>query len=429
MAPQVCAKMKSRVRLSSDAFRVTTGADELCVGFRGARMADLYRLLGISRRADGTTIKATYYQLAKQYHPDANAGVEASERFREIHRAYETLSNPVARTEYDLERADERSRARRSFFVGAVAGVSMLVLMASMLPVLMHPVEPAPTSPTQVIAKVTKTDAEVASATSSKDMNCQDVIDADIAFRSIDGPPQSLPLVSCTAEPSLGVESRAQVLAYLEREQEELAYERAVPEPEPPRSSSMTTQSASLEPEPAIKPKPVSWTLLENAAAGFELKYPADVFAPKPGALEADDRLFVSQDGHAVLRVYANRSSSGTAPSKHRAALLAKRYAGASLDYAPQRETWFVLSGTLGQEMFYERVSFSCDRRSFHGWLITYPVLERQFYDAVVEEMHRTYRYGKAAGWRCGDAGPGLDGVRRRNAEPDKSEKASLLSP
>ena len=30
-----------------------------------------------------------------------------------------------------------------------------------------------------------------------------------------------------------------------------------------------------------------------------------------------------------------------------------------SLDYAPQRENWFVLSGTIGQEMFYERVSFS----------------------------------------------------------------------
>ena len=248
-------------------------------------MADLYRLLGISRRADGATIKATYYQLAKQYHPDANAGVEASQRFREVHSAYETLSNPIARAEYDLERAGTRSRARRSFFVGALAGVSTLVLMASMLPALVHLAEPAPTSRTQEIAKTPKADAEVAGAQSSimssKDMNCQDVIDADIAFRVIDGPPQSLPLVSCTAKPSPSVEPRAQVLAYLEREREEQAYERAVAEPEPPRSSSMTTQSASLEPEPAIKPKPVHWTLLENAGAGFELKYPADVFAPE----------------------------------------------------------------------------------------------------------------------------------------------------
>jgi len=390
-------------------------------------MADLYRLLGISRRANGATIKTTYYQLAKQYHPDANAGVEASERFRAIHGAYETLSNPVTRAEYDLERAGRRFRARRSFLVGLLAGVSTLVLMLSLLPALVQ----VPTSQTRVpktaVQMASSTSGALPSALSNKDMNCQDVIDADLAFRVIDGPPQSLPWVSCAAEPTPRVEPRTQVLAYLEPEREERAYERVVPEPDLPRTSSMTTQSASLE--LAVKPKPARWTLLENAGAGFELKYPADVFAPKPGGLEADDRLFVSEDGHAVLRVYANRSSPATAPSKYRASLLAKRYAGASLDYAPQRENWFVLSGTLGQEMFYERVSFSCDRRSFHGWLITYPVLERQFYDAVVEEMHRTYRHGKVAGWRCGEGGPAADGVRRLNAEPGKSKKANLLSP
>ena len=352
-----------------------------------------------------------------------------SARFREIQGAYETLSVPATRAAYDQQQAGQRSRARRSFFVGALAGLStlvlVLVLMLSMLPALVNRGEPVPTP----ITHATRTDAPVASTLSSKDMNCEEVIRADLAFRAVDGPPQSLPLVSCAAEAAPSVETRAQVLAYLERELEELAYERAVPEPDPPRTPSMTTQSASLEPEPAIKPKPAHWTLLENAGAGFELKYPADVFAPKAGALDADDRLFVSQDGHAVLRVYANRSSSGTAPSKYRASLLAKRYAGASLDYAPQRENWFVLSGTLGQEMFYERVSFSCNRRSFHGWLITYPAVERQFYDAVVEEMHRTYRYGKATGWRCGDAGPAVDGVRRLDAESGTSKKASVLSP
>ena len=102
-----------------------------------------------------------------------------------------------------------------------------------------------------------------------------------------------------------------------------------------------------------------------------------------------------------MLRVYADRGNAGTTPSKYRAALLARRYAGAALDYAPQRDHWFVLSGTLGAEMFYERVSFSCDRRSVHGWLLTYPVAERQFYDAIVEDMHRSYRYGRIAGWHC----------------------------
>ena len=84
------------------------------------------------------------------------------------------------------------------------------------------------------------------------------------------------------AEPSPSVEPRAQVLAYLEREREEQAYERAVPEPEPPRSSSMTTQSASLEPEPGRSSRSrCTGRFWRMPGAGFELKYPADVFAPK----------------------------------------------------------------------------------------------------------------------------------------------------
>ena len=153
---------------------------------------------------------------------------------------------------------------------------------------------------------------------------------------------------------------------------------------------------------------------IEHAVAGFELKYPADVFSARAGGADADDRLFVSQDQRALLRVYARRTRAPTSPVKYRAALLAGRYAGASLDYAPQREQWFVLSGTLGGEMFYERVSFSCDRRAFHAWLLTYPVAERVFYDAIVEDMHRSYRTGKADGWRCGAA---QDGGRKGDLE------------
>ena len=38
-----------------------------------------------------------------------------------------------------------------------------------------------------------------------------------------------------------------------------------------------------------------------------------------------------------------------------------ENYAGADIDYAPVRGKWFVLSGTMGEREFYERVSFTCD--------------------------------------------------------------------
>jgi hypothetical protein len=356
-------------------------------------MADLYRLLGLSRRADEAAIRAAYHRLAKQFHPDAGAHLQSDERIRDINRAYETLGNPVARAAYDLEEGGLRARARRRFWVGVLTGLSTFALTIGTLPLLVQrPHHPRPRAP---IAVVEQTEI----ATASREPACQDLVIIDLASRSGDTPPVDLPGSSCTAEvaPTLG--RHAELVAHLERE--ELAYERTIPEAEHAANSPLTTQSVARDPTPAIRPKPTRWAPLENAKAGFELKYPADVFSPKAGNRDADDRLFGSGDGHAVLRVYSDRGNAGTTPSKYRAALLARRYAGAVLDYAPQRDHWFVLSGTLGAEMFYERVSFSCDRRSLHGWLLTYPVAERQFYDAIVEDMHRSYRYGRIAGWHC----------------------------
>jgi molecular chaperone DnaJ len=63
---------------------------------------DLYELLGIARGATLIEIKRSYKRLARRYHPDINPGDNAAEaRFKEITRAYETLSDPERRLRYD----------------------------------------------------------------------------------------------------------------------------------------------------------------------------------------------------------------------------------------------------------------------------------------------------------------------------------------
>ncbi|MCX7606033.1 MAG: J domain-containing protein [Bacteroidia bacterium] len=67
------------------------------------RKKDYYAVLGVSRDADTETIKRSYRRLALQYHPDKNPGnKEAEERFKEISEAYEVLSDPDKRRQYDL---------------------------------------------------------------------------------------------------------------------------------------------------------------------------------------------------------------------------------------------------------------------------------------------------------------------------------------
>ncbi|MBX3102556.1 MAG: J domain-containing protein [Bacteroidetes bacterium] len=63
---------------------------------------DYYKVLGIPKDADADTIKQAYRRLARQYHPDVNPGDATAEaRFKDVNEAYEVLSNPETRQQYD----------------------------------------------------------------------------------------------------------------------------------------------------------------------------------------------------------------------------------------------------------------------------------------------------------------------------------------
>lgn len=65
-------------------------------------MADHYEVLGVSRDATPDEIKKAYRRLARELHPDVNPGAEASERFKRVTHAYDVLSDPKQRQQYDL---------------------------------------------------------------------------------------------------------------------------------------------------------------------------------------------------------------------------------------------------------------------------------------------------------------------------------------
>jgi DnaJ-class molecular chaperone len=63
---------------------------------------DYYKILGVSKGASADDIKKSYRKLARKYHPDVNPGNKASEtHFKEINEAYEVLSDPDKRKQYD----------------------------------------------------------------------------------------------------------------------------------------------------------------------------------------------------------------------------------------------------------------------------------------------------------------------------------------
>lgn len=62
---------------------------------------DYYEILGIAKTATANEIKSAYRKLALQYHPDRNKTKEGEEKFKEVTKAYEVLSDTKKRETYD----------------------------------------------------------------------------------------------------------------------------------------------------------------------------------------------------------------------------------------------------------------------------------------------------------------------------------------
>jgi curved DNA-binding protein CbpA len=426
-----------------------TGSSRDSSGLHGLS-TNLYRILGLRPGADGKKIKAAYRALVKQFHPDVSTDSRAEPRTKEINRAYETLGDPEARTVYDAALERRRAAARARNLKAVATGIAAFVLTLSLIPMVVLLKLHRPSHRWQIPEK-TALDETVLAGSGRAELRKRAVAEER---QSISLPPpgmgSSIPSEQAAAAPlpeapSSGKPAHTGSIYGEVRTgdhggslpipkgaaAEAPPPERSnVPAPETPlvapaRNAPANSEAAGrplpivvgevqARPEPTVgaapalsSTKPRTWALYRNARVGFALKYPADVFTLGGNEIDPDDRLLTSKDGRALLRISVMPNAPRNTVAQYRRTLIAERYADATFHYTPQRDNWFVLSGSIGEEMFYERITFSCDQRSIHGWLLVYPIAERSSFDAIVEEMHRGYRYDAGTSGRCGEPGPG----------------------
>jgi hypothetical protein len=172
----------------------------------------------------------------------------------------------------------------------------------------------------------------------------------------------------------------------------------------PPRTNVALPAAAQSPADPRDHVRAAVWETYRDARFDFALRYPAGIFAFEPTRSDAHVNTFVSPDGQAVLRIVAAKNTSRMTLGSYRSMLMKDRYAGAAFKPAARREQWFVLSGTLGDQVFLERVTFSCDSSSMHGWQIRYPSSQRATYDDLAKLILRNHPHGNGPG--CGEAEP-----------------------
>ena len=394
------------------------------------RFVNLYRVLGLRPGADSKKIKSAYVSLIKQVHPDFNAGdAHAEQLTKELNLAYQTLGKADTRAAYDTELARQHTEARRRILQSMATGVAAFVMTVGLLIPLVIFLE----TPAQTNSRGPTTEAYAPPKSEQIEAKLDTGLRRDYAREPSSSFPESLttsphvPQQGYRVTPKIEVQEGDKGAPPFPKEEgasmlpSELAIAlptdvrgSAIPLPEhPPRIATAIPALPNIvreqtEPfEPAVSPtlrvptRPTNWAVYRNAYLGFALKYPPDVFAVARSETDDSDRLLTSKDGRALLRIFGIPNKMATTLTQYRRSLIAQRYVDATFDYTLQRHNWFVLSGRVGEETFYERVTLSCDGRSIHGWLLVYPIADRSFFDAIVEEIHSTYKYDIGANANC----------------------------
>lgn len=140
----------------------------------------------------------------------------------------------------------------------------------------------------------------------------------------------------------------------------------------------------------AVPALPSQWRFFAEPDFGASIRYPADTFERLPDQNGSTGAAFASFDGNARL-VVAAWENSGETPGTFKDRLLSGGEYG-DLTYEPNGRSWFVLSGYRGDEIYYEKVMYTCGRRLVNAFAITYPVAERAIYDPMVERLEDSFR-------------------------------------
>jgi hypothetical protein len=115
-----------------------------------------------------------------------------------------------------------------------------------------------------------------------------------------------------------------------------------------------------------------------------------------PTPIHGAGRAFTSSDT-AIFTVYGSHNSLEHDLKGLEEFIREDRDPGERITYEQRGASWFVIAGTRGGLIFYERYQLSHGGKIVNGFVIQYPARLRKDYDAIVTRMSRSFRAGRGA--------------------------------
>ena len=154
--------------------------------------------------------------------------------------------------------------------------------------------------------------------------------------------------------------------------------------------------SAGVTASAAYQPKAdEAWTTYKNDRFGYSLYYPSALFEAEAPPENGSGLTFVSGDGQAKIVVFGVQNAERLTTKEYRRVLIEEFGGYDKLDYQPIGKTWFVLSGFRGENIYYQKVMFSCSAQIINVLSITFPTAEKGRYERLIEIIEDKFRPGR----------------------------------
>jgi hypothetical protein len=135
-----------------------------------------------------------------------------------------------------------------------------------------------------------------------------------------------------------------------------------------------------------------TWLTYHGDRYGTTIDYP-DLFKAQPPPDANDGLAFKSADG-ARFVVFAEYNTLDFTVATYRDFVVKNLHPGEVITYRSSGGNWFVISGTKGTDIFYERHMLSHGAQMTEGFVMTYPASLKTTYDPIVARMAKSFRQG-----------------------------------